>query len=101
MDSTPIEVPQLMVPKLDTPSERKLGDTKFESPKKRGMYKQYSLQFKIKLIKEAKLSNNLRKTALDNDVNHSLLRYWKKNETKLLKTLDPKVSNLGTDFMHN
>ena len=73
---------------MNTSLEKKLGNSNFESPLKRRNYQKHSLQFKIKVIKEAKISNSLRKTARDNGIHESLLRQWRKNETNFLKTFD-------------
>ena len=84
---------------MSTPSKRKSEDitnsdspskdaSNFDSAPKKRNYQKYSLQFKIKVIKEAKSNNNNRLTARTYDLDESLLRDWRKNEAKILKNLD-------------
>ena len=63
---------------LKTPTKRKLEEI-FESPAKKRNLRKYSLDFKLKLIKEAKLCNNVRLVAREHQIDESLLRDWKKN----------------------
>ena len=64
-----------------------------ESPAKRKNYQTFSLEYKLKIIKQAQESGNKRKTARDNNVNESLLRNWMKNEAQIKKTLTLNTQN--------
>ena len=100
---------------MSTPSKRKSEDitnsdspskdaSNFDSAPKKRNYQKYSLQFKIKVIKEAKSNNNNRLTARTYDLDESLLRDWRKNEAKILKNLDSCTNqnpSLRTNTMRN
>ena len=60
----------------------------FEFSNKKRKLRKFSLDFKLKLIQEAKLTNNVRKVANEHKIDEKCLRDWKKNEAKIEKTLE-------------
>ena len=66
--------------------KRNSEDVSTETPPKRPYHK-YTLEFKMKVINEAKKSANKRKTADANRIDHKLVRNWMNQEGQIKEDL--------------
>ena len=56
----------------------------------------YPLDYKLRIVEEAKLCNNNRRTALKHGLSEALVRLWRKNELKIRDALSTgKMFRLG------
>jgi len=56
----------------------------------------YPLDYKLRIVEEAKLRNNNRQTALKHGLEETIVRNWRKNEMKLRNALSKgKMFRLG------
>ena len=51
----------------------------------------YPLDYKLRIVEEAKLCNNNRQTALKHGLHEKLVRQWRKDEMKLRNALSTGV----------